>query len=227
MGKSNYDKNTIHSANPFARLAHRMRVRFSISIADRWAPIGGRILDFGAGTGLFLEHIGNQRRDLHLFGIEPYMAVQSNNACFLPHLDAIDDCSQDLVTAFEVCEHLYDNEMNEFLSGALRVLRTSGKLIISVPIMLGPVVLLKEMNRILSVQKFDYSVAELIAAVLGKSVERPENIKISHKGFDFRRFVLVLEPRFAIQEVIYSPFRRLPWWCNSQVFFVCSRATRS
>ena len=224
--RSDYERYTTYSVNPFARLAHRIRVRLSVLISEVWVPRGGTLLDFGAGTGLFLDNLGIQRPDLHLNGIEPYMAMQAKNASLAPGFDAIGDASQDVVTAFEVCEHLYDDELNEFYSGTFRVLRTSGNLIISVPIVLGPVVLLKELNRMFSVRKLDYSLAELIEAVRGKDVERAEDLKISHKGFNFRSFASTLEPRFAVQEVIYSPFRHLPWWANSQVFFICSRAPR-
>lgn len=183
-------------------------------------------MDFGAGTGLFLERLRNRRDDLHLYGIEPYMTTRPSIANFVPSFAAIGDYCQDVVTAFEVCEHLYDDELREFVGESFRVLHKAGKLIISVPVTYGPIVLLKEMNRMLFLGKFDYSAKDLLAAAAGRSVARADDIKVSHKGFDFRELASVLEPRFVIQETIYSPFPRLPWWANSQVFFVCAKAAR-
>jgi len=157
MGGSNYEKNTTESANPFARYAHRTRVKFSIALVDKWAPLGGAVVDFGAGTGLFIDRLHNRRADLHLCGVEPYMAVRATSARLLPDLAALDDYSQEVVTAFEVCEHLTDDEMGEFLAGAFRVLRESGKLILSAPIMFGLAIVPKETNRMLFVRQFDYS----------------------------------------------------------------------
>ena len=224
MSNSNYERNTTQSVNPLARFAHRTRVKFSSALVDKWAPLGGAVVDFGAGTGLFINSLHSRRDDLHLCGGEPYMAVRATSARFLPDLAALDVCSQDVVAAFEVCEHLTDDEMGEFLAGAFRVLRESGKLILSVPIMFGLAIIPKETNRMLFVRQFDYSSRELLAAVFGQKVERASNIKTSHKGFDFRSLESVFEPRFSVRERIYSPFPLLPWWANSQVFLVCSKS---
>jgi 2-polyprenyl-3-methyl-5-hydroxy-6-metoxy-1,4-benzoquinol methylase len=225
MGQSNYQRHTTDSVNPLARFAHRRRVKFSIELVDKWAPLRGSVVDFGAGTGLFINSLHNRRVDLHLCGIEPYMAVDPTSARLLPDLEALEDSSQNVVTAFEVCEHLTSDEMGEFLAGTFRVLRDSGKLILSVPVMFGLAIVPKEINRVLFVRQFDYSGKELLAAIFGQNVERASNIKTSHKGFDFRGLESVLQPKFYIWERIYSPFPNLPWWVNSQVFLVCSKST--
>jgi SAM-dependent methyltransferase len=206
MGNSNYERNTRASVNPFARFAHRTRVKFSIALIDKWAPLGGTVVDFGAGTGLFINSLHSRRGDLHLYGVEPYMAVRATNARLLPDLVALDDYSQDVAAVFEVCEHLTDDKMGELLAGTFRVLRESGKLILSVPIMFGLVIVLKETNRMVFVRQFDYSGWELVAAVFGRKVGRARNIKTSDRGFDFRSFESVLEARFPVREMIYSAF---------------------
>jgi tRNA G46 methylase TrmB len=68
-----YDRQTINSSNPIARFAHRARIRKSLTLAKKLAPAGATIVDFGAGTGTFLSSLGDERPDVSLFAVEPYM----------------------------------------------------------------------------------------------------------------------------------------------------------
>ena len=224
MDASNYESHTTSSPNPLARFSHHARLRFGLSLVDSHSPLNGSVVAFGAGTGLFLNSLPHLRSDLTLYGIEPYMAMRVDCASALASFAPIGEASMDVVTAFEVCEHLDDREFNDFLEQSSRVLRRSGNLIISVPIMIGPIIVLKEMNRMLFVRQFDYSGKELVAASLGRQVARAINIRVSHKGFDYRKLRSVLLQQFTIVEMAFSPLPRLPWWLNSQVFFVCAKA---
>lgn len=60
---------------------------------------------------------------------------------------AVPKDSIDVLTAFEVLEHVIDEDLTAFIADARRVLKSSGTLIVSVPIMFGPVVLAKEVSR--------------------------------------------------------------------------------
>ena len=130
------------------------------------------------------------------------------------------DGSVDLVCCFETLEHLYDDEIRTFLDDAERVLVPDGEVSISVPVIGGPPLLLKEANRaVLFRRASDYSARELAAASLvGRPAPRPADIRVSHKGFDFRALLAAVGERFEVTDTAYTPFPVLPWWLNSQVF---------
>jgi hypothetical protein len=68
----------------------------------------------------------------------------------------------------------------------------------------------------------DYSIGEIARGVVGLPVDRAKDILLSHKGFDHRVLADLLTTRLRLLQTIYSPFRNLPWWSNSQAFFVLS-----
>jgi hypothetical protein len=196
----------------------------SVTLANEHLPPKGIVVDFGAGTGLFLSTLGNRRPDATLFAIEPFMPPNADPRIrYIPNFELF-KLEADLVSAFEVCEHLTDDETENFLFGARRGLKEGATLIISVPIMIGGALILKEMNRsILFRRRSDYSIAELMAGVLGRTVQRPADRGPTHKGFDFRWLREKIRQHFLIENEILSPLS-LPWWANSQIFFICRKA---
>jgi SAM-dependent methyltransferase len=183
------------------------------------SPSGGSVVDFGAGTGALLRSLAERRPDLTSIAVEPYMEVKDFDGRVVHSLDHLDSRSVDVVSAFEVCEHLSDEELQRFLTDADRVLRDRGRLIVSVPIMIGPVVLLKVANSAwLHRRRSEYAVRELGCALAGRPVQRPSNRGRTHKGFDFREFDRTVQGSFRRSSLDRSPMQRLPWWANSQVF---------
>ena len=136
-------------------------------------------------------------------------------------LKAIRKSSIDLLVAFEVLEHLTNPEIEEFTEIVQTILSKDGTLLISVPIIGGPTILMKEINRmILFRRKTDYGFGELMQCVFfGKAAPRTDNVKTSHKGFDFRSLQQKLERDFFIETICLSPFLHLPWYFNSQIFW--------
>jgi hypothetical protein len=220
-----YDQQTINSPNPLVRFAHRSRVAKSVALANKYLPQKGVVVDFRAITGLFLRTLGNERPDATLFVIEPFMPPATDSRIhYIPNFESL-NLNPDVISAFEVCEHLTDTETEQFLSNAQHSVKAHGKLIVSVPIMLGGALPLKELSRsILSRRASEYSVSELFAGFLGRRVERPTNRRPTHKGFDFRWLREKLRERFVIEDEIFSPLPPLPWWANSQIFFICRKA---
>ena len=219
-----YARQTINSPNPLARFAHRSRVAKSVALAEKYLPQKGVVVDFGAGTGLLLSTLGDRRSDATLYAIEPFMPPATDSRIhYIPNFESL-KLDADLISAFEVCEHLTDAETEQFLSSAQNSIKNNGKLIIFVPIMIGGALILKELNRsILFRRASEYSARELIAGVLGRAVQRPNSRGPTHKGFDFRWLREKLREHFIIESEILSPLP-LPWWANSQVFFICRKA---
>lgn len=222
-----YDRQTINTPNPIARFTHRIRFKTALEITSRHCASGASLVDFGAGTGYFLSLVHGRRPDIKLGAVEPYMLINVNDHPYITRVESLRMLpirSQSIITALEVCEHLYMHELDEFLDETSDILGVNGHLIISVPIMYGLAVVLKEINRMILFRRWpEYSALELVRSVFGRPVMRPVNPKPTHKGFDFRELKRLLKGKYEIQETVYSPFPRLPWWINSQVFFVCQK----
>lgn len=215
-----YDVQTLNHPNPIVRFSHQARYRNSLSLAARLLPQGGVILDFGAGQGEFLHQLAQQRPDVRRIAFEPFMELKYSEIETLP-MEKVASRSVDLFCAFETLEHVTDEQIEYFISEGKRVCLPGAKIVISVPIMQGAVLPIKEVSRSILFRRFsDYSVVEMIKGIVGLQVPRAENILWSHKGFDQRRLFTRLSAEFRVDTRFYSPFRSLPWWLNSQVFFV-------
>jgi hypothetical protein len=187
-------------------------------------PHTGSIVDFGAGQGYFLSRLHDVRPDARLIAIEPYMEIASP---FIERITTMDDLASgsiDLVTAFETLEHVEDDHLAAFLAATDNALTGQGKLLVTVPIMYGATLILKEASRAAIYRRWgDTNASELIRATFGRPIARTAQRRFSHKGFDFRALRSTIAERFAIAEIAYSPFPSLPWWLNSQAIFVAAR----
>ena len=216
-----YSAQTYDSPNPIARFAHRTRYRVSLATASRLLPEGGSMVDFGAGDGTFLHRFGAERPDARLVAIEPYMTIRHPGIAQVADLGEVEPASVDLIGTFEVLEHVTDAELAGFLANARRALKPGGLLLVTVPIMYGAMLPVKELSRMVLYRRLsESSPAEIARATLGRPITRPEDRLPTHKGFDFRWLEGELAGSFAIRETFFSPFPALPWWLNSQAIFV-------
>ncbi len=215
-----YSAQTLETPNPIARYAHRQRYKASFDRVTSDVRQGGTVLDFGCGEGDFLNTLSELRPDLSLYGFDPESHHVPDRYALVDDITAVPAGSVDLVCCFETLEHLYDDEIASFLSEAARVLAPGGEVSLSVPVIGGPTLLLKEANRaVLFRRRSDYTARELLAASLaGRPAARPDDIRVSHKGFDFRALLRTLGERFDVSDTAYTPFPGLPWWLNSQIF---------
>lgn len=223
MTAISYDKQTLNAVNPIARFSHRSRFTKALHYLNIYTPNCGTVVDFGAGPGTMLSMLGNARADIKLYAIEPTMPRSPDKR--IDYIDRLEQVSEkiDVISAFECCEHLLEDDLENFLINASNALENGGRLIISVPIMLGLALPFKLLNRaILLRHDPEYSWKEILAGILGRKVQRAKNPMYSHKGFDFRAFKEKVGERFIIEHEAVSPFY-LPWWLNSQIFIICSR----
>jgi SAM-dependent methyltransferase len=215
-----YRQQTLDTRNPIARFAHRQRYAHSLEHVARSVRDTGVVLDYGCGDGAFLNALAEMRPDLTLYGFDPESNHVPDRYTLIDDVDLVADGSVDLVCCYETLEHLYDKEIAQFVGQTLRVLGDGGEVSISVPVIGGPTLLLKEVNRMVMFRRrTDYSAGELLrAAFLGKAAARPDDIRVTHKGFDFRALVARLDDDMVVVDRGLTPFPRLPWWANSQVF---------
>lgn len=226
MKQVTYAKQTIESPNPIARLAHTSRIKKSIEYTKLWLPDTGSILDFGSGEGCFLRKLAQEKPEASLYGYDPYKDKSCSDFTQVNNLEYLESSSLDVITAFEVCEHLYEAEIHEFLKQTIRLLKCEGKVIISVPIMYGLALIPKELNKmLLNKRKSVYTFNEFYSAILGKQILRLQSPRHSHKGFDFRLFENILKNYFVITKKSFSPFGFLPWYTSSQCFFECIKSS--
>lgn len=228
MRAISYEEQTVKSGNPLARFAHRTRMTMAIDLVAGVCPTYGTVVDFGAGPGLFLHMLGEARPDVTPVGYDPYMEPTYPELKYVESVESIAAHSVDVLTAFEVCEHLYDNELHALLEDAVRVLKPNGALVISVPIMCGLAIAPKVANWMIRSRSLrsEYTPAEVLKAMVGMRVSRPRNPRTTHKGFDFRELREVVRERFCIDAVHMSPVPNFPWWLSSQYFMICRPKAR-
>jgi 2-polyprenyl-3-methyl-5-hydroxy-6-metoxy-1,4-benzoquinol methylase len=217
-----YHKQTVNTPNPIARFAHKARYKHSLELAQRHLSDSGTLLDIGCGDGTFLHKLAAIRPMATLLGYEPSPPPQLGTHATLNDLNQLPSHSIDVICCFETLEHLYDEERNTLYASFRRLLRNEGTILVSVPIIGGPTLLLKELNRaVLFRRRSDYTIPELLrASLLGISASRSPNPRITHKGFNFRQLWVELENHHQLLSTHLSPFSRLPAYFNSQIFFV-------
>ena len=219
-----YNKQTLDTPNPIARFSHKERYKFSLIQVLKHISPNGVVLDFGCGDGSFLHKLRVARPQAVLYGFDPESDQNFESYQRINTLDILKDRSIDVVCCFETLEHLYTHEREHFFVDVKRILNTNGKVVLSVPIIGGPTLFLKDLNRnILFKRKSEYSLKELLlASLFYKPAPKPENPRVTHKGFNFREIEEELSTIFNIMEKLYSPFPFLPWFLNSQLLLVLS-----
>jgi 2-polyprenyl-3-methyl-5-hydroxy-6-metoxy-1,4-benzoquinol methylase len=218
---STYDQQTFNSPNPFARYAHRNRLEKSIELSLSKLN-DGKLLDYGCGSGMFVSNINLNVMGCAV-GYEPFM--QERTDINLPVYSKLSDIMGfapfNIVTLFETIEHLSFDEFNEFLSITEKVISSQGGILMSAPIEIGPALVLKEFNRSISRQSLpEYHLIEFLkASIFGIPARRAEDIKTSHKGFDFRAAINNLSIKgWDTQILCFTPLPLQTWYGNSQVF---------
>ena len=143
-----------------------------------------------------------------------------------------DGCA-DLVFCTEVFEHLPPAETARALSEIGRILKPGGRLLVGVPVEIGPPALAKGLFRALRRPgEFDARPAPVASALLCRPPRARPLDEISpgrayyphHLGFDHRALAGALAARFRLEGSAGSPFPALPWWLNSELYVRAVRA---
>ena len=182
-------------------------------------------MDYGCGDGYLLNNL--VAKNINAIGYEPFSKnIFGDNKIpgnIYKTLEEIpNENKYDLITIFEVIEHLTDQELFDFLEFSKKNLNTNGLILVSVPIMIGPAIILKELRRMsLHKRKSDHNLFELIiASIFALAPRRTKKIKKSHKGYDFRKTFKFIRQKYGeIQNIKYLPLPIGTWYGNSQVFF--------
>jgi SAM-dependent methyltransferase len=228
-----YAARTIESPYWLIRYAHRKRYELVSSIALESKP--EVVLDYGAGNGaMFISILSDPRCSptMRALAFEPWYAEnlkkelaehpQPEQSARIEvatsELDVADD-ECDVVVCGGVLEHITLGQRYEFYDFARRILRPGGRVVIDVPVELGPAVLIKNLGRrVLKSYPSEYTMRELIAAACCRTVFDPQRFDPrmpsneffeSHKGFDHRLVAQEMrECGFKIERKVSSP---VPW----------------
>lgn len=219
-----YERQTLDHPNPVARFAHRARMRRSTRLVKPYLTGSATLLDYGCGQGRFLGDLAPvvAGQPVTLLGYDPHQSARFDGYRIVSDPDQIAPETVDVLTSLEVCEHLTASELQTFVDFAGKVLRPNGKLLVSVPIMMGPALLAKELSRsILLRRRTDYAPADLLrAAVMGAPTPRALDIKASHRGFDWRSTLGALRETFPLEHTEFSPLPFDHWYGQSQAIML-------
>jgi SAM-dependent methyltransferase len=141
-----------------------------------------------------------------------------------------------LILCLETLEHV--GEPFFLLSLFYDLLEPGGTLILSVPIEIGPSLLLKQIGRFLTHRIRGYGYEryrwlELFWGALGRveripsSHQRPDLTYKGHKGFDYRWIEEDLKRFFPRFRKVYSPFPPLGSWFNATIFYVAEKEKKT
>jgi SAM-dependent methyltransferase len=226
MRRLTYEEQTFAARNPLARYSHRRRISIAEQLVLKALPDGGSQLDFGSGEGHLLTAIRRVRgSSVQLFGYDPFKDPGTVPYQIITQLSELPAHSMDVITAFETFEHMFPKEQIDALVEFGRLLRPPGHIILSVPIMVGPILLPKLINSIcLKRKRTEYSLIETLQACVGGEVPPAQSPRHSHKGFDFRRLRRNLLSHFKVESEFYSPLPVNWYGVNSQYFVILSTA---
>lgn len=223
-----YEKQTLDNPNPIARFAHRTRFRKSAALVLDGLKPGATVFDYGCGQGRFLHELTQtlasrqEHAGTRFLGYDPYMAAKFEGYTIFSDLDAVPDESLDVITSLEVCEHLDDEATARFARFIEEKLKPDGKALVTVPIMIGPAVLIKELSRMLLYRRpSDTGLGALLkAAFFSAPPPRAEDIAVSHRGYDWRVTRRILSERFLCDKLLFSPLPLVGGYGNSQAMMV-------
>lgn len=221
--------------SPLKLLAFSHGARFETARRLVKAHAGKKLLDYGCGDGTFLESVKDLFPRATGADTDPNQLAHCRR--LLPEGTFVDPGKVkgtfDVLICMEVFEHCLDDKRGELLDRLRGWLAPGGVLVLSVPIEMGPVLLVKEAARwTVGLRNPDYRAKEVygwgelvkqLFAGPRTQISRPVwNGGYGHKGFNWRRLEIEIEARFQVRRRLYSPFPLLGPWLNSQVWWVLS-----
>lgn len=248
LRSGDYARKQIYCPDPVVAWSHGRR--FSLAARLAAENPGTRLLDFGCGDGTFVALTHGAVRDAVAADVDERQLEDCRrrlhtltNVRFLSTatLDAEEHRrAYDVVTCMEVLEHCVDVERRRVLDTLARLCRPGGRIIISVPIEVGPALAGKQLFRALAAfrglgdyrHRETYTAAELARALLARPNLARAEYEVDgetgpirycgHKGFDWRTLQCEVAERMCLERRMFTPMPMLGPVMNSQVWFVCT-----
>ncbi len=246
VASGDYARKQLYCPSRVVAWSHGSRFRLAASLASTGA--GGRLLDYGCGDGTFIalthgifaEAVGSDVDDTQLAECRRRLGTMAG-VRFVHSADLAGmPAAYDVVTCMEVLEHCVDAERRRVLDELRGLVAANGRIVISVPIEVGPALLGKQLFRAIAAwrghgdyqHRERYSPREMLAAAFARpNLARAEYVVATpsgpmrycgHKGFDWRILEREIEDRFAVERRLFTPLGAFGGaLANSQVWFVC------
>jgi SAM-dependent methyltransferase len=231
-----YSRRLLSGGSLATRLSHRGRIATSLHVLD--GRSFDRAADVGAADGWYLR--GLIERGVVKSGV----AIDADSAMLAAGEEVSKDAALtfclpgsaelaaqrgtfDLVACLETLEHVDDAA--EVLAVVVGLAKPGGTVLISVPVEVGPSVLVKQLGRWRANRKGTYGYQRytwrelVVAAFLWRIGGLTRQNLHSHKGFDYRKMRTALGALATIEETVYSPSPRLGPVLASTVFWVATK----
>jgi SAM-dependent methyltransferase len=240
-----YHRKQIDCKSRIIAWSHASRFRLAENLVGSEA--NRKILDYGCGDGTFLERVAHRFTSCVGADIEPgqiedckrrFKAIANVRFCTVPELNEPEYTNAfDIVTCMETLEHCVEPIVDRVLVDLKRLCAKKGRIIISVPVEIGPIFFMKYALRKIAAWRglSDYAFYEnyslghglrMLFATSGTHVPRPVygepgSEYLSHYGFNWRRLRLRVEHELTVERICFSPLGVLGGWVSSQAWFIC------
>ena len=240
VAEGNWFQITIGSKSRVVAWSHRSRFEKALSLSGR---NNKKLLDYGCGDGTFLalasdrfveghgvdidaDQIEDCRNRLASFGNVSFFVV--GDLAGTEH-----NRTYDVITCMETLEHCIEPVVEKVLADMARLCAADGRVIISVPVEVGPSFLVKRIARrqAVSMDKAHetYPLRDALKMLFARKhtfVERPvyskpQLVGHSHYGFNWRRLRERVRHYLVVDDTLFTPLGFLGGWVSSQVYFVC------
>ena len=238
-----YYRDQIGNSNKVIAWSHRSRFVKAISLIDRDST---NLLDYGCGDGTFLAMAREKFQkgrgaDIDANQIagckERFADLDGVTFSVIGDLTSDYDGTFDVVTCMETLEHCTEDIVEIVLADVARLAAPGARVIISVPIEIGPSFVLKQSIRALArrmgtssyhmVER--YTPREAVKMVFSgrtTAVERPlyktDGAEgYSHFGFNWRALRERVAHHLVVEETQFTPIGQLRGFASSQAWFIC------
>ena len=238
-----YSKLTVENKNILKRFSHQRRfVEASNLIRKYQFRDNISMLDFGSGDGFFIKYLIEEKFSFNFFAYDAdpekkQIAEMKNlfNSSNIKNVKIFNDYKLidqkfDIISCLETLEHFNQEDQKQLLGQILKLLKPDGIICISVPIEVYFSGFAKMIFRILVGQSHENtSFKNIVYTLFGKHILTPDNVaslKVdnlkymnTHVGFYYFDLInLIKSMNFKIEEIKFSPFPKLRFFLNSQIF---------
>ena len=241
-----YSERLLTHGNFLTRMAHGGRYRRALELAGDVR--GGIALDFGCGDAMILRRAQEAGIARSGYGVDADPAMRESAAATFAGIEGfrfvspeelatvVPPGSCDLAICTETLEHVPNPGL--ILDQIVRYCRPGARVVITVPIEVGPSLLGKQIGRYFAGLRRPYgyeayTMRELASAALlwdtrsfDSSHADKDAVSTGHKGFDFRDVEAALRARMQIEQSVYSPLPGFGSMLNSTVMWRCRTPVR-
>jgi 2-polyprenyl-3-methyl-5-hydroxy-6-metoxy-1,4-benzoquinol methylase len=240
-----YSEETVENKNFLKRFSHQQRFVKSSELLNEYKfKKNISMLDFGSGDGFFIKYLIEKKFSFDFSAYEPdpeekqinemknlFSINEIKNVKIYNKLDLINE-KYDVITCLETMEHFGKKDQKKLLSQMLKLLKPNGIICISVPIEVYFSGFAKMIFRKLVGQSHENTnLKNIFNTLFGLPIVTPDTVHSlntnndmryinTHVGFYYFDLInLIKSMNLKIETIKFSPFPKLKYFLNSQIFF--------